>query len=105
MAAFLAKLRPNVLILAVLATLSATGALWLVMHYLGAANVLHGLNDNPEMGILLGAVIGGTVGILIGSLLTLAGQVAIDPPPPAYPAKELPDLVRVIQEPNAPKHE
>lgn len=96
------RLRPNVLILAGMATIAATGALWLVLHYLGAADVIGRLATNPELGVLLGLVIGATVGALVGSILTLAGQVATDPPPPAYPAAELPSLIRALRESDTP---
>ena len=94
----MSKIRINVLALALMASLAAFGALWLTFHYLAGADVLKTLATTPELGILLGLVIGATVGALVGSLLTLAGQVATDPPPPAYPAETIPDLIRVLRE-------
>ena len=93
------KLRPNVLLLALMATVSAITALWLTFHYLAGADVLSKLAGNPELGVLLGLIIGATVGALVGSLLTLAGQVATDHPP-SYPAEPLPDLIRSLRKKN-----
>ena len=97
----MSKLRPNVLLLSLLATIASVSALWLVLHYLAAGEVIAKLWDNPELGILLGMLIGATVGTLVGSLLTLAGQVATDPEPPAYPAAQLPDLIKALREHDA----
>ena len=94
----MSKIRINVLALALMASLSAFGALWLTFYYLAGAQVLAKLATSPELGVLLGLIIGATVGALVGSLLTLAGQVATDPPPPAYPAEPFPDLIKALDE-------
>ena len=94
----IAKLRPTVLLLALMASVSCILSLWMVLHYLQGGQVIARLWDNPELGILLSALLGATVGALIGSLLTLAGQCATDPPPPSIPAKEFPSIVRAIRD-------
>ena len=85
----IAKLRPNVLLIALMAVILAGYALTRLLELFAGKELI-----TPE---LLIAGLAGTVGLCIGSLLTLAGQVATDPPPPSIPAKEFPEIVRAIR--------
>lgn len=88
--AMIARIRPNVLVIAAIAA---------VLAYL-ALNDLFGLFAGKELLTpeLLIAGLAGTVGLCIGSLLTLAGQVATDAPPPSFPAAELPELLKALKD-------
>lgn len=93
----IAKLRPTVIILAAMAAGCAMGGLAMFFAHLDTIQAAF-KGSEEILSILIIAGISATVGALVGSLLTLAGQVATDPPPPAYPAKELPDLVKVLRD-------
>ena len=72
----LSKIKPNVIILAGMAS-----ALTLVLVIL-----LLGHEKFVGEGFPFGEVVSMIIGIGIGSLLTIASQVAQDPPPPTVPA-------------------
>ena len=88
--AMIARIRPNVLIIAGIAALLAYLALTDLFKLFAGKELL-----TPE---LLIAGLAGTVGLCIGSLLTLAGQVATDPPPPSIPAEQFPEILRALGE-------
>lgn len=94
----IAKLRPTVIILAVLAVVSGLGGLAMLLSYLSQGDVLAVFDDDLQaLDMLIIAGVSATIGALIGSLCTLAGQVATDPAPPSYPARELPDLIHALR--------
>lgn len=79
------KLRPNVLIISGISAVVALMSLNHLLKLFAGQEIL-----TPE---LLIAALSMTAGLCIGSLLTLAGQVATDPEPANYPAKEANELV------------
>ena len=94
----LQRIRPTVIILAAMAVGSGLGGLAMLLAYLSQGSVLAIFDsDIQALDMLIIAGVSATIGALIGSLCTLAGQVATDPPPPAYPAKELPSLVEALR--------
>ena len=95
----IAKLRPTVIILAAMAVASGLGGLAMLLSYLSQGSVLAIFDsDIQALDMLIIAGVSATIGALIGSLCTLAGQVATDPPPPSLPAKEFPDILRALAE-------
>lgn len=87
----IAKLRPNVLLIALMVTGLMAFGLW--------ATLAHVSGNTELTQDLMLVLLGYTVGSGSTGLLALAMRVAQDPPPPSYPAKELPDLVRALREP------
>ena len=72
------KIRPNVMVLATIAGTLTLIFGWLLINRLTI--------DNAEATLAIVAVLSMIVGIGIGGIMTLAGQVASDPPPPTVPA-------------------
>ena len=87
----LEKIRPNVIVLSLIG-----GALtWYVVGQLvGFLKDIEGL----EAGLAIVAVLSTLIGIGIGSLFTIASQVAQDPPPPTVPAPIAERLINVLEE-------
>ena len=81
------KIRPTVIVLSVLAASLAAFCVWLLIG-------IYSHGNTPSTEVLIALV--GVAGLCVGSLLTLAGQVATDPPPPSIPAKEFPDVLRAL---------
>ena len=75
------KIRPNVIILALLTAI--------VTVIFGV--MLIGLIENSISNEILALL----VGIGVGGLMTLAGQVATDPPPPTIPASTHENMMRL----------
>ena len=75
------KIRPNVIILALL-----TAVVTVIFGVM-----LIGLIDVPVSNEILALL----VGIGVGGLMTLAGQVATDPPPPTIPASTHEAMMRL----------
>lgn len=80
-------LRPNIITLAGMITLLALAAIGA-----GAGLALAGVDETAILAIA------GTAGVAKTGLFTLAGRIIDEPPPPAYPANELPALIAAIRE-------
>lgn len=89
------KVRPNVLILATLATIIASGAGWRILAIMEKWIAAAGTNEAAITGVeaIFVALLTGIVGACVGGLLVLAGQVATPDPPPAYPAGPMNELL------------
>ena len=85
----MAKLRPNVLLIALMVAVMMVSGLWMVL--------AHIQNDVVLSDTLLSVLLGYTLGAGTTGLLALAMRVATDPPPPSIPAKEFPEIVRAIR--------
>ena len=85
MSAMRDKIRPNVIILAVLTAI--------VTVIFGI--MLIGLIENQISNEILALL----VGVGVGGLMTLAGQVATDPPPPTIPASTHEAMMRLAASP------
>ena len=83
------RLRPNII------ALSAAAAIVTGVAIIGVALVPTLGHDNEHAAI---AAIVGLATTANAGLMTLAGRIAEDPPPPAYPANELPALIAAIRE-------
>ena len=81
MSAMRDKIRPNVIILALL-----TAVVTVIFGIM-----LIGLIENQISNEILALL----VGIGVGGLMTLAGQVATDPPPPTIPASTHENMMRL----------
>lgn len=85
----IAKLKPNVLVIALLSSALTGFGMYMLLTLL--ATETPGPGHDALITVFALLVGGGIV-----NLVNLAAQVATDPAPPAYPAKELPELVRAI---------
>lgn len=81
------RLRPNIIALTVAAGVVAIFAMGFAL-WMGDANA-----DN-----IISAIAGGYV----GGVLALAGRIVEDPPPPAFPANELPALIAALRDAGVP---
>lgn len=88
------RLRPNIIALTTIAGIVT------VVAALGMAVVPIFGHSNPTAVI---AAIAGLATTTNAGLLTLAGRIADDPPPPAYPASELHLLIAALREGAATK--
>ena len=85
------RLRPNIIALAGMVTaivIASMGAI-VGLRFAGADTHIY-------------ATVAGLAGVAITGLLTLAGRIAEDPPPPAFPANELPALIAALRDAGVP---
>ena len=87
----LSKLRPNVLVISLISALLTVFGMYMLLTLLSREPTGPGHDALITVFALL-------VGGGIVNLVNLAAQVATDPAPPAFPAKEVPEFIRAIKE-------
>ena len=89
----IAKIRPTVIALALIMAGVSLGSLKILVDYLENLQI----TDLSTIDAIIIAILGGTTVACTGSLCTIAGIVATDPPPPAFPAAEITDFMRAAK--------